>query len=73
MWQPSMLNACRFLLDLEARLGQNVVMQQIGDLVLQHHAPLRRVYVPYITNMMYQETLLKRLMSVPFHSLLSEW
>ncbi|XP_023686663.1 rho guanine nucleotide exchange factor 19 [Paramormyrops kingsleyae] len=52
----------RFLLDLEARLGQNVMMKQIGDLVLQHHAALRRVYVPYITNMMYQETLLKRLM-----------
>ncbi|XP_048878935.1 rho guanine nucleotide exchange factor 19 isoform X2 [Brienomyrus brachyistius] len=52
----------RFLLDLEAHLGQSVMMQQIGDLVLQHHAALRRVYVPYITNMMYQETLIKRLM-----------
>ncbi|XP_029105719.1 rho guanine nucleotide exchange factor 19 [Scleropages formosus] len=52
----------RFLLDLEARLEESVVMRQVGDVVLQHRAALRRVYVPYITNMMYQETLIQRLM-----------
>ncbi|KAL4658514.1 rho guanine nucleotide exchange factor 19-like [Arapaima gigas] len=52
----------RFLLDLEARLDESIVMQQVGDVVMQHRAALRQVYVPYITNMMYQETLIQHLM-----------
>ncbi|KAG7326331.1 hypothetical protein KOW79_009732 [Hemibagrus wyckioides] len=52
----------RFLQDLETRLGQNVVMSKIGDVVLNHKAMFRRVYVPYVTNMMYQETLIAKLL-----------
>ncbi|KAL7891452.1 hypothetical protein AOLI_G00009280 [Acnodon oligacanthus] len=51
-----------FLLDLEARLGQNVVMSKIGDVVLSHRSAFRRVYVPYVTNMMYQEALIAKLL-----------
>ncbi|KAK2858034.1 hypothetical protein Q7C36_005953 [Tachysurus vachellii] len=51
-----------FLQDLEIRLGQNVVMTKIGDIVLKHKATFRRVYVPYVTNMMYQETLIAKLL-----------
>ncbi|KAK3574470.1 hypothetical protein QTP86_007924 [Hemibagrus guttatus] len=51
-----------FLQDLETRLGQNVVMSKIGDVVLNHKAMFRRVYVPYVTNMMYQETLIAKLL-----------
>ncbi|KAI4892775.1 hypothetical protein NFI96_032332 [Prochilodus magdalenae] len=51
-----------FLLDLEARLGQNVVMSRVGDIVLNHRSAFRRVYVPYVTNMMYQEALISKLL-----------
>ncbi|XP_066519841.1 rho guanine nucleotide exchange factor 19 [Hoplias malabaricus] len=51
-----------FLLDLETRLGQNVVMSTVGDIVLRHRAAFRRVYVPYVTNMMYQEALVAKLL-----------
>ncbi|KAJ8260204.1 hypothetical protein GJAV_G00178310 [Gymnothorax javanicus] len=52
----------RFLLSLESRLEDNVLIPQVGDLVLQHRAALRRAYVPYVTNMMYQEALIRRLL-----------
>lgn len=52
----------RFLQDLETRLGQNVVMSKVGDVVLNHKSTFRRVYVPYVTNMMYQETLIAKLL-----------
>ncbi|KAB5584205.1 hypothetical protein PHYPO_G00104690 [Pangasianodon hypophthalmus] len=51
-----------FLQDLETRLGQNVVMCKVGDIVLNHKSKFRRVYVPYVTNMMYQETLIANLL-----------
>lgn len=51
-----------FLLDLETRLGQNVVMSKVGDIVLNHKSSFRRVYVPYVTNMMYQEALIAKLL-----------
>uniref|UniRef100_A0AAY4C3T4 DH domain-containing protein n=1 Tax=Denticeps clupeoides TaxID=299321 RepID=A0AAY4C3T4_9TELE len=52
----------RFLLDLEVRLGESMVMSQVGDIVLRHHTELRQAYVPYVTNMMYQEALINQLM-----------
>ncbi|KAI1890805.1 hypothetical protein AGOR_G00157400 [Albula goreensis] len=52
----------RFLLSLESRFAESVVMSQVGDLVLHHRAALRGAYIPYITNMMYQETLIRRLL-----------
>ncbi|KAF4079223.1 hypothetical protein AMELA_G00190500 [Ameiurus melas] len=51
-----------FLQDLETRLEQNVVMSKVGDIVLNHKSTFRRVYVPYVTNMMYQETLIAKLL-----------
>ncbi|KAK1796594.1 hypothetical protein P4O66_009625 [Electrophorus voltai] len=52
----------RFLLDLETRLGQNVVMSKVGDVVLSHQSAFRQVFVPYVTNMMYQEALIVKLL-----------
>lgn len=52
----------KFLLDLEVRLGENVMISQVGDIVLRHCPEFRSLYVPYVINMMYQEALLKRLM-----------
>ncbi|XP_053355548.1 rho guanine nucleotide exchange factor 19 isoform X1 [Clarias gariepinus] len=51
-----------FLHDLESRLGMNVVMSKVGDVVLNHKSTFRRVYTPYVTNMMYQETLIEKLL-----------
>ncbi|KAI7807592.1 putative rho guanine nucleotide exchange factor 19 [Triplophysa rosa] len=52
----------RFLQDLESHLKQDVVMSQAGDIVLNHQKSFQQVYVPYITNMMYQEALITRLL-----------
>ncbi|XP_072887955.1 rho guanine nucleotide exchange factor 19 isoform X2 [Hemitrygon akajei] len=52
----------RFLLDLEERLEENVFVRDISDIVLQHCIDFRRVYVPYVTNQMYQEKMLQQLM-----------
>ncbi|XP_077384698.1 rho guanine nucleotide exchange factor 19 [Festucalex cinctus] len=52
----------KFLMDLESRLSENVFITRLGDVVLDHCPAFRAHYVPYITNMMYQEALIKRLM-----------
>ncbi|XP_016126622.1 rho guanine nucleotide exchange factor 19 [Sinocyclocheilus grahami] len=52
----------RFLQDMESHLGQHVVMSQVGDIVLNHQQGFQKVYVPYITNMMYQEALVTQLL-----------
>ncbi|XP_041944334.1 rho guanine nucleotide exchange factor 19 [Alosa sapidissima] len=51
----------RFLIDLESHFLDNVVMTQFGDIVFRHRVELHQVYVPYVTNMMYQETLISEL------------
>ncbi|XP_054473149.1 rho guanine nucleotide exchange factor 19 isoform X2 [Anoplopoma fimbria] len=52
----------KFLIDLETRLGESVLISQVGDVVLQHCSKFRSLYVPYVTNMMYQETLVNQLL-----------
>lgn len=52
----------RFLMDLEIRLGQSVLISQVGDIVLQHCPEFHSLYVPYVTNMMYQEALVNQLL-----------
>lgn len=52
----------RFLMDLEIHLGESVFMSQAGDIVLQHCPEFHRLYVPYVTNMMYQEALIIQLL-----------
>ncbi|XP_042261565.1 rho guanine nucleotide exchange factor 19 [Thunnus maccoyii] len=52
----------KFLMDLEIRLGESVVISQVGDIVLQHCPAFRTLYVPYVTNMMYQEALINQLL-----------
>ncbi|XP_029946839.1 rho guanine nucleotide exchange factor 19 [Salarias fasciatus] len=50
----------KFLTDLENRLGECVLISEVGDIVLQHCRRFHGLYVPYVTNMMYQETLIKQ-------------
>lgn len=52
----------KFLMDLEIRLGESVLMTQVGDIVLQHCPEFHSLYVPYVTNMMYQEALINQLL-----------
>lgn len=49
-------------MDLEMRLGERVLICQVGDIVLKHCPEFHTLYVPYVTNMMYQEALLKQLL-----------
>ncbi|XP_059415365.1 rho guanine nucleotide exchange factor 5-like [Carassius carassius] len=51
----------RFLQDMESHLRQYVVMSRVGDIVLNQRQCFQKVYVPYITNMMYQEALVAQL------------
>ncbi|CAJ1050594.1 rho guanine nucleotide exchange factor 19 isoform X1 [Xyrichtys novacula] len=52
----------KFLMDLEIRLGESVLMSQVGDIVLQHCPEFHSLYVPYVINMMYQEALINQLL-----------
>lgn len=54
-------------MDLEQRLGQSVLISQIGDVVLGHCPHFRSLYVPYVTNMMYQEALVNQLLLVSIY------
>uniref|UniRef100_A0A8C5HMP8 DH domain-containing protein n=1 Tax=Gouania willdenowi TaxID=441366 RepID=A0A8C5HMP8_GOUWI len=57
-----MVASSRFVMDLETRLGENVVLPQVGDIVLRHCPSFHSLYVPYVTNMMYQEALITQQM-----------
>ncbi|XP_051270391.1 rho guanine nucleotide exchange factor 19 [Dicentrarchus labrax] len=52
----------KFLMALEIRLGESVFISHIGEVVLQHCPEFHSLYVPYVTNMMYQEVLLNQLL-----------
>lgn len=52
----------RFFVDLEMHLGEQVLMSQVGDIVLKHCPEFHALYVPYVTNMVYQEALLNQLL-----------
>ncbi|XP_073511462.1 rho guanine nucleotide exchange factor 19-like [Phyllobates terribilis] len=51
----------RFLLDLEEGLEKDIHLYDIGDRVLRHCNEFQRVYIPYVTNQMYQEKLMQQL------------
>ncbi|XP_013921584.1 PREDICTED: rho guanine nucleotide exchange factor 19-like [Thamnophis sirtalis] len=52
----------RFLLQLEDHLDQDVFLPGLGEVVLKNCPAFHRAYVPYVTNQMYQEQLMQRLM-----------
>ncbi|KAM4016523.1 rho guanine nucleotide exchange factor 19-like isoform 2-T2 [Anomaloglossus baeobatrachus] len=51
----------RFLLDLEEGLEKDIHLYDIGERVLRHCNEFQRVYIPYVTNQMYQEKLMQQL------------
>ncbi|XP_059572201.1 rho guanine nucleotide exchange factor 19 isoform X1 [Alligator mississippiensis] len=52
----------RFLLELEEELDKDIFLAGLGAVVLRHCPAFRRVYIPYVTNQMYQEQLMQKLM-----------
>ncbi|XP_072309022.1 rho guanine nucleotide exchange factor 19 [Eucyclogobius newberryi] len=61
--QRVMVASEKFLTDLELRLGECILIgSQIGDVVLRHCPAFHCLYVPYVTNMMYQEALIRQLL-----------
>ncbi|XP_075046936.1 rho guanine nucleotide exchange factor 19-like [Mixophyes fleayi] len=51
----------RFLLDLEEGLEKDIFLCDIGERVLRHCPEFQRVYIPYVTNQMYQEKRMQQL------------
>ena len=51
-----------FLVALESLLGECVVIPQLGAVMLQHCPEFRALYVPYLSNMMFQEALVNKLL-----------
>ncbi|XP_019397267.1 PREDICTED: rho guanine nucleotide exchange factor 19-like [Crocodylus porosus] len=51
----------RFLLELEEELDKDIFLAGLGAVVLRHCPAFRRVYIPYVTNQMYQEQLVQKL------------
>jgi len=49
-------------MDLQGQLEESVLISQVEDIVLQHCPEFHRVYVPYVTNMRYQETMVNQLL-----------
>ncbi|CAM4671573.1 unnamed protein product [Caretta caretta] len=51
----------RFLLDLKEHMDKDVFLAGLGTVVLKHCPAFHRVYIPYVTNQMYQEQLMQQL------------
>ncbi|XP_018083774.1 rho guanine nucleotide exchange factor 19 isoform X1 [Xenopus laevis] len=51
----------RFLQNLEEALERDIFLRDTGKLILLHCPEFHRVYIPYVTNQMYQENLMQRL------------
>ncbi|XP_075793503.1 ephexin-1 isoform X1 [Pelodiscus sinensis] len=52
----------RFLLDLEQRVEENIVISDVCDIVYQHTVNHFSVYVTYVSNQTYQERAYKQLL-----------
>lgn len=52
----------RFLLDLEQRVEENIVISDVCDIVYQHTVNHFSVYITYVSNQTYQERTYKQLL-----------
>ncbi|XP_005997236.3 ephexin-1 [Latimeria chalumnae] len=52
----------RFLLDLEQRMGENVIISDICDILCEHAAQHFSVYVTYVSTQTYQERTYRKLL-----------
>lgn len=51
-----------FLLDLEQRVEENIVISDVCDIVYQHTVNHFSVYITYVSNQTYQERAYKQLL-----------
>ncbi|XP_017263902.1 ephexin-1 [Kryptolebias marmoratus] len=54
--------SARFLMDLETRLEESLLISQVGDIVLRHCKAFRQNYTTYVTNAPYQKSLVNQLL-----------
>lgn len=55
-------SSCRFLLELERRMEENVVISDVCDIVHHYAANDFSVYITYVSNQTYQERTYKQLL-----------
>lgn len=53
---------CRFLLELERRMEENIVISDVCDIVYHYAANHFSVYITYVSNQTYQERTYKQLL-----------
>lgn len=54
--------SCRFLLELEHRMEENIVISDVCDIVYRYAADHFSVYITYVSNQTYQERTYKQLL-----------
>lgn len=54
--------SCRFLLELEHRMEENIVISDVCDIVYRYAAEHFSVYITYVSNQTYQERTYKQLL-----------
>ena len=54
--------SCRFLLELEHRMEENIVISDVCDIVYHYAADHFSVYITYVSNQTYQERTYKQLL-----------
>lgn len=54
--------SCRFLLELERRMEENIVISDVCDIVYHYAANHFSVYITYVSNQTYQERTYKQLL-----------
>jgi neuronal guanine nucleotide exchange factor len=59
---PRHLASHRFLLELERRLEENIVLSDVCDIVYHYAANHFSVYITYVSNQTYQERTYKQLL-----------
>nr|XP_033814432.1 ephexin-1 isoform X1 [Geotrypetes seraphini] len=64
----------RFLLDLEQRIEENIVISDVCDIICQHAANHFGVYITYVCNQTYQERTYRKLLQekAAFREVISE-
>lgn len=54
--------SCRFLLELERRMEESIVISDVCDIVYRYAADHFSVYITYVSNQTYQERTYKQLL-----------
>lgn len=55
-------NNCRFLMDLEHRMEESILISDVCDIVYNHAVEHFKVFVNYVINQVYQESNYRRIL-----------